>query len=47
MQGIAFGIIFPAVTTIPAQYFKRRRGLAIGMVMSGASLGEFNSSAVA
>ncbi|EJD48102.1 MFS general substrate transporter [Auricularia subglabra TFB-10046 SS5] len=39
LQGIACGCIYPMVTAIPAQYFKRKRGLAIGLVMAGSTLG--------
>ncbi|KAH7105916.1 major facilitator superfamily domain-containing protein [Auriculariales sp. MPI-PUGE-AT-0066] len=39
LQGLAFGCILPAITSIPAQYFKKKRGLAIGIVMAGASFG--------
>ena len=28
------------ITAIPAQYFKRKRGFAIGLVMSGSTLGQ-------
>ncbi|KZV88196.1 MFS general substrate transporter [Exidia glandulosa HHB12029] len=39
LQGIACGFIFPMVTAIPAQYFKRKRGFALGIVMGGSTLG--------
>jgi len=38
-MGIGMGLVFIPTTVIPIHYFKRRRGLVIGIVMSGGSLG--------
>ncbi|QRV94460.1 major facilitator superfamily transporter [Ceratobasidium sp. AG-Ba] len=39
LQGLATGLCFPFVLAYPAQWFKRRRGLAIGIVAGGSSFG--------
>ncbi|KAH0828878.1 MFS general substrate transporter [Lanmaoa asiatica] len=38
-MGIAMGILFLPTLSIQAHYFKRRRALAMGVVMSGSSVG--------
>ncbi|PPQ74102.1 hypothetical protein CVT26_006481 [Gymnopilus dilepis] len=38
-MGLAMGLVFMPTTVIPIHFFKRRRGLAIGIVLSGGSLG--------
>ncbi|KAF8901217.1 major facilitator superfamily domain-containing protein [Gymnopilus junonius] len=38
-MGVGMGLVLMPTTVIPLHYFKRRRGLAIGIVMSGGSLG--------
>ncbi|KAF9228997.1 MFS general substrate transporter [Gyrodon lividus] len=38
-MGIGMGILFLPVLSIQAHYFKRRRGLAMGIIMSGSSVG--------
>ncbi|KAI0673188.1 major facilitator superfamily domain-containing protein [Trametes maxima] len=39
MQGIADALVFPLVVALPAQWFKRRRALATGVVVAGSSIG--------
>jgi len=38
-MGIGMGLIFVPTAVVPLHYFKRQRGLAIGIVMSGATFG--------
>ncbi|KAJ7763963.1 MFS general substrate transporter [Mycena maculata] len=38
-MGIGMGLIFLPCVSIAAQYFKRRRGLAVGIILSGAPVG--------
>ncbi|KAH0828906.1 MFS general substrate transporter [Lanmaoa asiatica] len=38
-MGIAMGILFLPTLSIQAHYFKRRRALAMGIIMSGSSVG--------
>ncbi|KAJ7848394.1 hypothetical protein B0H13DRAFT_1906744 [Mycena leptocephala] len=38
-MGIGMGILFLPCISIPAHYFKRRRGLAMGIILSGSSVG--------
>ncbi|KIM43713.1 hypothetical protein M413DRAFT_26030 [Hebeloma cylindrosporum] len=38
-MGIGMGLVFVPTAIIPLHYFKRRRGLAVGIVMSGGSFG--------
>jgi len=38
-MGIGMGILFLPCVSIPAHYFKRRRGLAMGIILSGSSVG--------
>ncbi|KAH7890368.1 MFS general substrate transporter [Phlebopus sp. FC_14] len=38
-MGIAMGILFLPALSIQAHYFKRRRALAMGIIMSGSSVG--------
>ncbi|KAJ6589398.1 MFS general substrate transporter [Mycena capillaripes] len=38
-MGIGMGLIFLPCISIPAHYFKRRRGLAMGIILSGSSVG--------
>ncbi|KAF9475743.1 MFS general substrate transporter [Pholiota conissans] len=38
-MGIGMGLVFVPTAIVPLHYFKRQRGLAIGIVMSGASFG--------
>ncbi|CAE6471599.1 unnamed protein product [Rhizoctonia solani] len=39
LQGLATGLCFPFVLAYPSQWFKRRRGLATGIVAAGSSFG--------
>ncbi|KAF8602546.1 MFS general substrate transporter [Ceratobasidium sp. AG-I] len=39
MQGLATGLCYPFILAYPAQWFKRRRGLATGIVAGGSSFG--------
>ncbi|KAJ9122886.1 hypothetical protein QFC24_003924 [Naganishia onofrii] len=39
LMGTGMSILFMAGSTLPSQYFKRRRGLANGIVFSGSGLG--------
>jgi len=39
LQGIAVGTLFPPALTCTAHWFSRNRGLALGIVASGSSLG--------
>ncbi|KAG8741169.1 hypothetical protein FRC10_003214 [Ceratobasidium sp. 414] len=39
LQGFATGLCFPFVLAYPAQWFKKRRGLATGIVAGGSSFG--------
>ncbi|KAH9931623.1 MFS general substrate transporter [Epithele typhae] len=39
MQGIADALIFPLIVALPTQWFLRHRALAIGIVVSGSSVG--------
>jgi len=38
-MGIGIGLVFVPTALVPLHYFKRRKGMAIGIVMSGGSLG--------
>jgi len=38
-MGIGIGLVFVPTAIVPLYYFKRRKGLALGIVMSGGSLG--------
>ncbi|KAF8954570.1 major facilitator superfamily domain-containing protein [Flammula alnicola] len=38
-MGIGIGLVFVPTAIVPLHYFKRQRGLAIGIVMSGGSFG--------
>lgn len=38
-MGLGIGLVFVPTAIIPLHYFKRQRGLAIGIVMSGGSFG--------
>ena len=38
-MGIGIGLVFVPTVIIPLHYFKRQRGLAIGVLMSGGSFG--------
>ena len=38
-MGTGIGLVFVPTATIVTRYFKRKRGLAIGIAMSGGSLG--------
>jgi len=38
-MGIGIGLVFVPTALVPLHYFKRRKGMAIGIVMSGSSLG--------
>jgi len=38
-MGIGIGLVFVPTAILPLHYFKRQRGLAIGIVMSGGSFG--------
>lgn len=46
LQGIGCGLTLPMVFAIPSQWFKRRRGLATGIVIAGAALGGAVSSLI-
>lgn len=37
--GIGAGLVFVPTTVVPLHYFKRKRGMVLGIVMSGGSLG--------
>ncbi|KAH7339993.1 major facilitator superfamily domain-containing protein [Rhizoctonia solani] len=39
LQGLATGLCFPFVLAYPSQWFKRKRGLATGIVAAGSSFG--------
>ncbi|KAH8092196.1 major facilitator superfamily domain-containing protein [Cristinia sonorae] len=39
LQGISCAMVFPIVVAVPAQWFLKRRALAIGIVVAGSSLG--------
>jgi MCP family monocarboxylic acid transporter-like MFS transporter 10 len=39
LMGIAIGLVFVPTAVVATRYFRRLRGMAIGIVMSGASLG--------
>lgn len=41
LQGVTAGILFPLLVAYPAKWFKRRRSLAIGIVIAGSSIGTF------
>ncbi|KDR79186.1 hypothetical protein GALMADRAFT_243084 [Galerina marginata CBS 339.88] len=38
-MGIGIGLVFVPTALVPLHFFKRKRGMAIGIVMSGGSLG--------
>jgi len=38
-MGTGIGLVFIPTATIVTRYFKRKRGLAIGIAMSGGSFG--------
>jgi hypothetical protein len=38
-MGIGMGLVFVPTAVVPLSYFKRQRGLAIGIAMSGATFG--------
>lgn len=38
-MGIGIGLVFVPTALVPLHYFKRKKGMAIGIVMSGGSLG--------
>ncbi|KAI0830331.1 MFS general substrate transporter [Trametes gibbosa] len=39
MQGIADALVFPLIVALPAQWFKRYRAFATGIVVAGSSVG--------
>ncbi|KAK0546054.1 hypothetical protein OC845_004793 [Tilletia horrida] len=39
LQGVAVGVLFPPALTCTAHWFDKNRGLALGIVASGSSLG--------
>ncbi|CAE6407329.1 unnamed protein product [Rhizoctonia solani] len=46
LQGLGCGLTLPMVFALPSQWFKRRRGLATGIVIAGAALGGAVSSLI-
>lgn len=38
-MGIAIGLVFVPTAILPLNYFKRQRGLALGIVVSGGAFG--------
>ncbi|EUC60313.1 MFS transporter [Rhizoctonia solani AG-3 Rhs1AP] len=46
LQGLGCGLTLPMVFALPSQWFKRRRGLATGIVIAGAALGGAISSLI-
>ncbi|EIN03957.1 MFS general substrate transporter [Punctularia strigosozonata HHB-11173 SS5] len=44
MQGLAAGLIFPLIVSLPSQWFLRRRSLATGIVLASSSFGGAVSS---
>ncbi|KEP46859.1 MFS transporter [Rhizoctonia solani 123E] len=39
LQGLGCGLLLPMIFAIPSQWFRRRRGVATGIVIAGSSLG--------
>jgi MFS family permease len=46
LQGIGCGLTLPMVFALPSQWFKKRRGLATGIVIAGAAVGGAVSSLI-
>ncbi|KAF8714623.1 Major Facilitator Superfamily, partial [Rhizoctonia solani] len=46
LQGLGCGSLLPMISAIPSQWFRRRRGVATGIVVAGASFGGAVSSLV-
>jgi MCP family monocarboxylic acid transporter-like MFS transporter 10 len=38
-MGVGMGLVFIPTIVVPLYYFKHQKGLAVGVTMSGASLG--------
>lgn len=39
MHGFGCGLLLPLIFSLPSQWFRKHRGLATGVVVTGASLG--------
>ncbi|CAE6484943.1 unnamed protein product [Rhizoctonia solani] len=39
LQGLGCGLLLPMIFAIPSQWFRRRRGVATGIVIAGSSMG--------